>query len=72
MARCCIIKKKSPVDCGSLIMDLLRDEQDCKRDVRALGIHEGASSAYQIVEGSANIQKLIIAQDALGHRRANR
>jgi glutaryl-CoA dehydrogenase (non-decarboxylating) len=27
---------------------------------------------YQIVEGSANIQKLIIARDALGHRKANR
>jgi alkylation response protein AidB-like acyl-CoA dehydrogenase len=60
-------------------MDLLRDEQDCKRDVRALGIHEGASEryyrdarSYQIVEGSANIQKLIIAQDALGYRKANR
>jgi len=27
---------------------------------------------YQIVEGSVNIQKLIIAQDALGYRKANR
>jgi glutaryl-CoA dehydrogenase (non-decarboxylating) len=27
---------------------------------------------YQIVEGSSNIQKLIIAKDALGYRRANR
>ncbi|TAJ99859.1 acyl-CoA dehydrogenase, partial [bacterium] len=27
---------------------------------------------YQIVEGSSNIQKLIIAQDALGYRKANR
>jgi glutaryl-CoA dehydrogenase (non-decarboxylating) len=27
---------------------------------------------FQIVEGSVNIQKLIIAQDALGYRRANR
>lgn len=27
---------------------------------------------YQIVEGSSNIQKIIIAQDALGYRRANR
>ncbi len=27
---------------------------------------------YQIVEGSSNIQKLIIARDALGYRRANR
>jgi len=25
-----------------------------------------------MVEGSVNIQKLIIAQDALGHRKANR
>ena len=30
------------------------------------------SRSYQIVEGSANIQKLIIAQDALGYRKANR
>ena len=30
------------------------------------------SRSYQIVEGSANIQKLIIARDALGYRRANR
>ncbi|HXG52711.1 MAG TPA: glutaryl-CoA dehydrogenase Acd [candidate division Zixibacteria bacterium] len=30
------------------------------------------AKAYQIVEGSANIHKLIIAQDALGYRRANR
>jgi glutaryl-CoA dehydrogenase (non-decarboxylating) len=30
------------------------------------------AKSYQIVEGSANIQKLIIAQDALGYRRANR
>ncbi len=28
--------------------------------------------SYQIVEGSSNIHKLIIAQDALGYRRANR
>ncbi|MEE9185842.1 MAG: acyl-CoA dehydrogenase family protein, partial [Candidatus Binatia bacterium] len=27
---------------------------------------------YQIVEGSSNIQKLIIARDALGYRSANR
>jgi len=27
---------------------------------------------YQLLEGSANIQKLIIAQDALGYRKANR
>jgi glutaryl-CoA dehydrogenase (non-decarboxylating) len=30
------------------------------------------AKAYQIVEGSVNIQKLIIAQDALGYRKANR
>ncbi|MBI3065014.1 MAG: acyl-CoA dehydrogenase, partial [Deltaproteobacteria bacterium] len=30
------------------------------------------AKAYQIVEGSVNIQKLIIAQDALGYRNANR
>lgn len=30
------------------------------------------SRSYQIVEGSANIQKTIIAQDALGYRKANR
>jgi len=30
------------------------------------------AKSYQIVEGSANIQKLIISQDALGYRRANR
>ncbi|HJX09482.1 MAG TPA: glutaryl-CoA dehydrogenase Acd [Candidatus Binatia bacterium] len=30
------------------------------------------AKAYQIVEGSVNIQKLIIAQDALGYRSANR
>ncbi|HWP85772.1 MAG TPA: glutaryl-CoA dehydrogenase Acd [Terriglobia bacterium] len=30
------------------------------------------SRSYQIVEGSANIQKVIIAQDALGLRKANR
>ena len=30
------------------------------------------SKSYQIVEGSSNILKLIIAQDALGYRRANR
>ena len=30
------------------------------------------AKSYQIVEGSANILKLIIAQDALGYRRANR
>jgi len=30
------------------------------------------AKSYQVVEGSANIQKLIIAQDALGYRRANR
>ena len=30
------------------------------------------SRSYQIVEGSANIQKIIIAQDALGYRKANR
>jgi glutaryl-CoA dehydrogenase (non-decarboxylating) len=30
------------------------------------------AKSYQIVEGSANIQKLVIAQDALGYRRANR
>ena len=30
------------------------------------------SRSYQIVEGSANIQKTIIAQDALGFRKANR
>jgi glutaryl-CoA dehydrogenase (non-decarboxylating) len=27
---------------------------------------------YQILEGSANIQKLIVANDALGYRKANR
>jgi len=30
------------------------------------------SKSYQIVEGSSNIQKIIIAQDALGYRKANR
>lgn len=30
------------------------------------------AKSYQIVEGSANIQKLIIAQDMLGYRKANR
>ena len=30
------------------------------------------AKSYQIVEGSVNIQKLIIAQDALGYRNANR
>jgi glutaryl-CoA dehydrogenase (non-decarboxylating) len=30
------------------------------------------AKAYQLVEGSMNIQKLIIAQDALGFRKANR
>jgi glutaryl-CoA dehydrogenase (non-decarboxylating) len=30
------------------------------------------AKSYQIVEGSINIQKLIIAQDALGYRKANR
>lgn len=30
------------------------------------------AKSYQIVEGSVNIQKLIIAQDTLGYRRANR
>jgi glutaryl-CoA dehydrogenase (non-decarboxylating) len=30
------------------------------------------AKSYQIVEGSVNIQKLIIAQDALGYRAANR
>jgi glutaryl-CoA dehydrogenase (non-decarboxylating) len=30
------------------------------------------AKAYQLVEGSTNIQKLIIAQDALGYRKANR
>jgi glutaryl-CoA dehydrogenase (non-decarboxylating) len=30
------------------------------------------AKSYQIVEGSSNIQKLIIAQDALGLRKANR
>ena len=30
------------------------------------------AKSYQIVEGSSNVQKMIIAQDALGYRRANR
>jgi glutaryl-CoA dehydrogenase (non-decarboxylating) len=30
------------------------------------------AKSYQIVEGSSNIQKLIIAQDALGYRKADR
>jgi glutaryl-CoA dehydrogenase (non-decarboxylating) len=30
------------------------------------------AKSYQIVEGSSHIQKLIIAQDALGYRKANR
>ena len=30
------------------------------------------AKSYQIVEGSVNIQKLIIAQDALGYRKASR
>jgi glutaryl-CoA dehydrogenase (non-decarboxylating) len=30
------------------------------------------AKSYQIVEGSSNIQKMIIAQDALGYRNANR
>ena len=30
------------------------------------------AKSYQIVEGSTNVQKMIIAQDALGYRKANR
>jgi glutaryl-CoA dehydrogenase (non-decarboxylating) len=30
------------------------------------------AKSYQIVEGFSNIQKIIIAQDALGYRKANR
>ena len=30
------------------------------------------AKSYQIVEGASNIQKMIIAQDALGYRNANR
>ena len=30
------------------------------------------AKSYQIVEGSTNLQKMIIAQDALGYRKANR
>lgn len=30
------------------------------------------AKSYQIVEGSSNVQKMIIAQDALGYRQANR
>jgi len=30
------------------------------------------AKSYQIVEGSSNVQKMIIAQDALGYRKANR
>jgi glutaryl-CoA dehydrogenase (non-decarboxylating) len=30
------------------------------------------AKSYQIVEGASNIQKIIIAQDALGYRKANR
>lgn len=30
------------------------------------------AKSYQIVEGSSNIQKLIIATDALGYKKANR
>jgi glutaryl-CoA dehydrogenase (non-decarboxylating) len=30
------------------------------------------AKSYQIVEGSSNIQKIIIAEDALGYRKANR
>ncbi len=30
------------------------------------------AKSYQIVEGSSNMQKMIIAQDALGYRKANR
>jgi glutaryl-CoA dehydrogenase (non-decarboxylating) len=30
------------------------------------------AKSYQIVEGSSNVQKMIIAQDALGNRKANR
>lgn len=30
------------------------------------------AKSYQIVEGSSNVQKIIIAQDALGYRKANR
>jgi len=30
------------------------------------------AKSYQIVEGSSNIQKMIIAQDVLGYRKANR
>jgi glutaryl-CoA dehydrogenase (non-decarboxylating) len=30
------------------------------------------AKSCQIVEGSANIEKLIIAQDALGYRKASR
>jgi DUF1016 N-terminal domain len=32
----------------------------------------GPRKSYQIVEGSSNIQKMIIAQNALGYRKANR
>jgi len=30
------------------------------------------AKSYQIVEGSTNVQKMIIAPDALGYRKANR
>lgn len=30
------------------------------------------AKSYQFVEGSSNIQKMIIAQDALGYRKVNR
>jgi len=30
------------------------------------------AAVYQIVEGTVNIQKMIIAQDQLGYRKANR
>jgi len=30
------------------------------------------AKSYQIVEGSNNVQKMIIAQDALGYRKATR
>ena len=47
---------------------LMREKSGARKD--SLSFRDAKS--YQIVEGSSNIQKLIIAQDALGYRKANR
>lgn len=42
---------------------MLRFDQTC---------YYGDAKSFQIVEGSSNVQGIIIAQDALGYRKANR